>query len=191
MFIFMPCEDPLVRYDLVTSCFEYAGNRDPHFFLPDVPRTGEKLSNSFLKRQLLSRGVPQDNITTHDFGKLPDCIAESLIMINLLPGKVTCIATARKDMSSLEALEGCEKYGPYPKIRCHLYASGNDLLLLVTCRNHTDASTIMLVDKTFLYCLSLDRGTHTSFLMDASPEIVHPELKELSVRFTVTLLPYF
>lgn len=102
MFIFMPCEDPLVRYDLVTSCFEYAGNRDPHFFLPDVPRTGEKLSNSFLKRQLLSRGVPQDNITTHDFGKLPDCIAESLIMIKTYcRAKVTCIATASKDMSSL------------------------------------------------------------------------------------------
>lgn len=77
IFILMPFPSPISRGKIIDNCINTSTNINASFVI-----VGDK--TKLTKRYLLSCNIPSSNITTIKFSGLPDCIAESIMIIQTM-----------------------------------------------------------------------------------------------------------
>ena len=103
MFILLPYTDPIVRGEIIDSCFSVLGKYKAFFYIiGEIQGQNTRSTCDLSRRYLLTCGVEDNNISRNQCDKFPDCILEALNIIKfILPDTEmkVFIAVQREDMN--------------------------------------------------------------------------------------------
>lgn len=116
LFLVFPYPDPILRGKLLDNCLELKENRKICFCVfGDMYGQNTRATYNFPRDYLLECGIHSDDIICCIYDKFPECIDESLLLVEMCLGSLDIelfIAVARDDMS---------------RVLTHIRQSGNNL----------------------------------------------------------------
>lgn len=103
LFLVFPYPDPILRGELLDNCLELKKNRKIYFcIIGGMYGHNTRATYNFSRDYLLECGIHSDDIMCGIYDKFPECIDESLLLIEMCLGNLDVeliIAIARDDMS--------------------------------------------------------------------------------------------